>query len=201
MAWPGGAVLVPPGIATTGPGVDRPGSDVTYALDADGSSVDVFERLRLAAPVTNLAIALPRVTGLARDLGALSLGVRGLQVELDGTPVTVARSSATAFTAARPDGRGITAATLRYTLTGAVVRLEPAKEGRYAGLLAPLTGAASLDTGSPVDVRVIGSGIRSLVCPAAGAKVLCGSMTSSGATGTLPPGTEPVVQLQLDRSR
>jgi hypothetical protein len=31
--------------------------------------------------------------------------------------------------------------------------------------------------------------------------VLCGSMTSSGATGTLPPGTEPVVQLQLDRSR
>jgi hypothetical protein len=199
MPWAGASVLVPDGVTASGPGVDADGSDVTYALDADGRSVDAYERLRVAVGIPQLTAQLTPLTALTPDLAAAKLGIAGLQVELDGRAVTPRQTAAGTWTASRPDGQPVTSAVLRYRLTGAVLRVEPARAGRRVALLTPLT-ARDAGTGQKVGVRVIGPGLVSLTCPLApAAGVLCGTTSPTSATATLPPGLAPVAQLQFDR--
>lgn len=199
MRWAGSSVTVPPGLPTSGPGIDAPGVDVSYALDADGTSLDVFERVRLAAPQPSVTAALPSLAALRGDLAGAELAVDALQVELDGVAVRPTLTGST-WSAARPDGSAITTAVLRYRLTGAVVRLEPALAGRLAAVVTPITAAGALGADQPVTVRVIAANVRSLTCPTAGTQVICGTVSPTGATATVPKGSQPVLQLQFDKA-
>ena len=200
MPWAGSTLLVPTGLAGTGPGVDADGSDVTYVLDADGTSLDAYERVRAAAGVPQVTAQLTPLTALTGELAAAKLGVSGLQVELNGQAVTPRPSGTGTWTAALPDGTPVTSAVLRYKLTGAVLRVEPARAGRLAALLTPLTSHAVATSGQKVTVHVLGPGLVSLTCPLApAAGVLCGTVSSGAAMAALPPGLAPVAQLQFDR--
>jgi hypothetical protein len=201
MAWGGATVLTPPGLVATGPGVSSPGSDVAYVADADGTSFDVFQRVRLAQPSTSVTLAmLAPAAPLVPELLSLPLSATGLQVELDGHAVTPTRQGAT-WTARGTDGAAFSGLVLRYRLTDAVTQIKPTQTGRYSALLTPLLPGltAGSATTAPSVVHVSGSQLRSLTCPLNGPKPLCGQGTPSGLSANLAAGTAPLLQLAFDR--
>ncbi len=71
--WPGRSVAQPPGLPATGPGADRPGSEITVALDPDRRHVEVYERAVLtpgAGPIALRPADAADVPAAARSLVA-----------------------------------------------------------------------------------------------------------------------------------
>ena len=193
MAWPSGPILVPPGMPTSGPGLDEPGTHVETAVDTDGTSMDVYESLVLSdARSEPLVLAIPTLTNNRRPT------VQELQVELDGRPVVAEQSPDDSWTVQPP--AAYTTAVLRYRLADAVVVQEPAKANRAGGVVLPLTAAVSQATDSAVRIRTADSQVLSMGCITAPlADQLCGAPENGVWTGTLPPTAErPLVYFLLD---
>jgi predicted phage tail protein len=149
MAWPGGvAVLVPPDLPTKGPGLDAPGAHVTFALDDDGRSFDSYEQLKRDAPTTEpLYLSLPSLPRTPQP------AVAGLQVELDGVPVTPAANPDGGWIVTSPGNKPYTTAVIRYKLTSATVVSRP---GRGDSVVVALSGqSAPKITFHTSDKRVI----------------------------------------------
>jgi hypothetical protein len=199
LPWPGGAVFTPPGLTTSGPGANAPGTDVQAAADPDGSHIDVFERLLLDAatgdPLTLAVPTLPAVNGNAE--------VQDLQVQLDDTVAAVTADGPESWSATPAAGQTYTRVTLRYRMAAGVMLVTPAAPGRALGIVAPLTGMISSGRGHPVQVRALGPKVLGITCPTAPAGAVCGSRDGSGGwVATVPDGTSPiVVLLQLNTSR
>jgi hypothetical protein len=198
MAWPGGAVLEPPGLTSTGPGATSPGLDLVAALDPDRTHVDVYERLLLRPGATTLDLAPAELGGLGPSLGIPADTVRDLQIELDGHAVRPARHGS-GWHVTAPDGAGITRAVLRYRLTGVVLRQEPAPPGRVTIVLRPLGAAAMLAAHDPVTVRVEGPGVGTLTCPTSRSRLLCGAPAGDAGLAMLPADATAVVLAQVTR--
>jgi hypothetical protein len=193
LPWPGGAVVLPPGLVTSGPGADAPGTDVQAALDDDGVHVDVVERLVVATPDGgSLALTAATLPGLGTTT------ISALQVQLDGDVVPVTATGG-GWTARRANGSW-THAVLRYRIGGGLVTVTPAALGRALGLVAPLTAALSQAGGHPVQVRTLDPRVVGISCPAVqGTGAVCGSRTSGGWTASVPGSARPVVLLQITR--
>jgi hypothetical protein len=191
LPWPGGPVVDPPGLTTTGPGATDPGTDVQVAVDDDGRHLDVVERLLLERPATDaLQLVAPTWPAVARP------AVTDLQVVLDDRVAAVRTDGPGGWTV---HGAGWTRATLRYRLDAAVVTVAPAAPGRALGLVTPLTAAASRASGRPVVLRAPGPHVVGVSCPGAlGTGAICGSRTAAGWSAAVPPTAAPVVLLQLD---
>ena len=189
---------MPPDVATSGPGVTEPGSDVTVALDDDGKSLDVFERLVADRPAQGgLVLRLPAVTTLSGELGQTRIEVLDLQVEVDGR-VVATRGTDGGYLADVPAAAGPLRATLRYRLAGALVRVTPSLPGRIFALVTPLAAENSVQARRPVLVRVSDRRVLGVTCPAGtGAAQLCGTRAGSTWQAALPAGAAPVTLLQL----
>lgn len=198
LPWPGGPVMTPPGLTTTGPGASVPGTDVQVAVDPDERHLDVFERLRLGTPSSGLlSLAAP-----ARPVLNARIRVTDLQVELDGVAVRAVADGPGRWRASPTTGSPYTHVTLRYRLAGALVAVKPAAPGRALGVVAPLTGQISTGSGLAVQVRAGDRAVLGVSCPTARFGTVCGTLTSGGWTATVPLGTRPVVVLlQVDTPR
>jgi hypothetical protein len=78
--------------------------------------------------------------------------------------------------------------TLRYRLSGALIRTEPAPRGRYNLVLTPLTPAA--DAG--VVVRIRDPRVDEVYCPST-TDQLCGHKDGPLHVATVPAGSVPIV--------
>jgi hypothetical protein len=195
LRWPGGSVLIPPGLTATGPGASVPGTDVQVAVDPDGRHLDVFERLLLDTPsIDPLSLAAPTRPALDAEVR-----VSDLQVQLDDTAVPAVADGPGSWQAIPLDGSSYTRVTLRYRLAGAILAVTPAPPGRALGLVAPLTGLVSAVPGHAVQVRAGGDGVLGVSCPTAARGSVCGTRSGDGWTATVPEQARPiVVLLQLD---
>lgn len=196
LRWPGGAVLTPPGLTTTGPGADAPGTDTQVAVDTDGTHVDVFERLLLDAPTGEpLVMARPSLPALGQEVS-----VSDLQVELDGTAVSVAGNDSDGWTASPPAGKQFTKAVLRYRLTNGVVTITPAVPGRVFAVVTPLTAAISQARSAAVLVRALDPKVLGVSCPRASdaAGSVCGTKLAAGWEASVPASSIPIVLFQVN---
>lgn len=172
------------GTATSGPGLTEPGIHVVAQAGADGS-LEVVERVRLTAPATTLAVALPRASG--SGVNAARPTLTGFQAQAGGQVVT------DTLAAAFPDGGDrldlpvpSTDVTMRYRLEGGAERSQPAPVGRALVVLPPVTADVPALAGLPVVVEVVGGNVRNLVCPDLDAsEQLCGRQ--QGSLWTTPP--------------
>jgi hypothetical protein len=194
-AWPGQRGPQPPGLPAHGVGADVAGTEVTAALTSDRRSVDVYERALLTTGATTLTLGAPAAGDLVRSLHAPLPGVQELHAAVDGRPVPVGRSGA-GWTVAVPRGSAASRLVLRYRLSGALIRPEPAPPGRYTLLLTPLAPAAGSTAGdaagAPVVVRVRDARVEELYCPTA-SNQLCGREDGPLHVATVPTGASPVV--------
>jgi hypothetical protein len=194
LPWPGGAVLRPRGLTTSGPGATAPGLEVTAALDPNGRHVDVYERLVLRPGVPGLVLhqaGLGRLPAWLRARG----GVSDLQVELDGRAVRTQAIGAS-WRAAPLDGGNVTRAVLRYRLTGVFLRQPPAPPGRFTLVLRPLAAGLVLADRDPVVVRISDARVGTVTCPTS-RHPLCGSVTGRTHAATLPGDATGVVLAQV----
>ncbi|HEY6798337.1 MAG TPA: hypothetical protein VI248_26965 [Kineosporiaceae bacterium] len=200
LPWPGGAVVAPPGLAASGPGVTTPGSVVQVALDDDGTHLDVVERLLLDAPTGDALVLAAPVLAVPALHEEGTAPVSDLQVQLDDV-VTAATATDTGRWAVTPAaGSRYERATLRYRLGGAVVTVTPAPPGRALGVVTPLTAAVSQGRGHDVVVRTLDPRVIGVSCPgAAGTGTVCGTRTDGGWTAHLPGDAQPLVLLQVQR--
>ncbi|HVN10646.1 MAG TPA: hypothetical protein VMT69_01040 [Kineosporiaceae bacterium] len=188
--WPGRGVPQPPDLPAHGVGADLSGTELTAALVADGS-VEVYERAVLTPGATALTLRPAGMAAIARTLAASPPVVEDLHAEIDGRPVPVTQS-ASGWTVAAPAGTTAVRLELRYRLTGALLRREPAPPGRYTLVLAPLAPSAGDGADTAVAVRITDPRIEELYCPAA-ANQLCGRADGDVHTATVPAGAVPVV--------
>jgi hypothetical protein len=182
LPWPGGAVLVPPGLTTTGTGATTPGTDVQVALDPDKMHLDVFERLLLdtatADPVSLASTSLP---------GGVDAAVSDLQVQLDDQVASATSTGTTSWDVASPAGRTYTKVTLRYRLSkGALQSVADSVPGRVSAVVPPLTAGLSQAHNHPVQIRALGAQVIQVTCPAADIGAVCGTRTSDGWTAIMP---------------
>ena len=197
MQWAGASVLVPPGLTTTGPGADAPGTDAQVTVDADGTHVDVFERLNLSSASSDpLVLAAPSLPA-----SQLQSAVSDLQAELDGKPAAVAADSGT-WTVTPQPGQKFTSAVLRYRLGNGIVTPTPAASGRAFLLATPLTATISQARGADVVVRALDPSVIGVSCPAADtAAQICGTKLATGWSATLPATSRPIVLFQVNTRR
>ncbi|MGZ4602476.1 MAG: hypothetical protein ACXV0U_02625 [Kineosporiaceae bacterium] len=188
--WPGRTSPQPPGLPARGVGADAGGPALTAALMAD-RSVDVYERALLTRGAATVFLRPAGLLDLARSLGAPPPVVEDLHAEVDGRPVPVQRTAA-GWTVATPGGSPAGRLALRYRLSGALARQEPAPRGRYTLVLAPLAPSAGGGAGDAVVVRVTDPRIEELYCPGA-SNQLCGRENGALHTATVPAGAVPVV--------
>jgi hypothetical protein len=188
--WPGRSVPVPPGLPARGVGADDSGTELTAAVAAD-RSVAVYERAVLAQGATALTLQPAGSSRLARSLDAPPPAVQDLRAEVNGRPVPVSRT-ASGWTISAPNGSTASRLTLRYRLTGALVRREPAPPGRYTLVLTPLAPSAGDGADQAVVVRISDPRIDELYCPTA-TNQLCGRADGALHTATVPSGASPVV--------
>jgi hypothetical protein len=192
-AWPGRTVPEPPGLPTSGPGADAAGTEVTAMIDPDGRGVEVYERAVLTSGPGRLTLRPAGSGQLARSLETAQPAVQGLRVEVDGTPVP-AVPTGTGWTVVLPARSTPHHMALRYRLTGAIVRRDPAPAGRYTLMLTPLAPAAGAGAADAVVVRIRDSRIQEMACPDANADgQLCGSAQGDLHVATVPRGALPVV--------
>ncbi len=184
---------------TSGPGVTTAGTVVV--AQPEGNGFRVFEESVLpASPPKQLTLTVPDVGRLGTEIDALAPGVSDLRIALDGRPVAVRATG---------DGRWIVALSAKthhvvasYLLEGALHDTRSATTGRALGLVTPLVGAPLRSSGSPLVVHVVGPRIRGVVCPdAPAALLLCGTEEARGWSADVPASENPVVLVQLDRSR
>jgi hypothetical protein len=196
LPWPGGAVLTPPGLTTTGPGASAPGTDAQVGVDTDGTHVDVFERLLLSAPSADpLVMARPSLPAIGQEIA-----VSDLQVELDGNAVAVSGNDTDGWTAKPPAGKPFTSAVLRYRLANGVVTITPAAPGRVFAVVTPLTAAISQARSAAVLVRALDPRVLGVSCPRAtsAAASVCGTKLATGWVATVPADSIPIVLFQVN---
>jgi hypothetical protein len=196
MAWPGGPVLIPPGLPASGPGAGAPGLDLTAAIDPDKRHVDVYERVVLRPGETSLHLAQASLGLLPRVLRGARPAVTELQVELDGRAVRPV-AGRTGWQVTPPDGGVIGRATLRYRLLEAYVRQVPAPPGRATTIIRPLAAEVVLADDDPVVVRLHDQRVGSVTCPT-GRRPLCAVTNGRMHTATLPSGATGIVLVQVN---
>jgi hypothetical protein len=196
MAWPGGPVLVPPGLPSSGPGADAPGLDLTAAIDPDKRHVDVYERVVPRPGTTSLHLAQASLGLLPRVLRGARPAVTELQVELDGRAVRPV-AGRTGWQVTAPGGGMIGRATFRYRLLGAYVRQVPAPPGRVTTVIRPLAAEVVLADDDPVVVRVHDQRVGGVTCPT-GRRPLCAVTNGRMHTATLPSGATGIVLAQVN---
>lgn len=176
----------------SGPGVSEVGVHLAAEPYAIGD-LEVAERVRFAKPVSVLTLHPPG--GLAKaGAGDEDPQVTQLQVEVDGQPVALRRTSLVQIPMRIVLDEPATEVALRYRLVAAAVRSSPAPAGRVLVRLAPLTADAS-----PVLVDVVSEGVRNLVCPELPAKEqVCGTQRGKMWTAGPLPAADAVVVAQLD---
>jgi hypothetical protein len=188
---------LPGSIATSGPGLTEPGVHVVAEPDATGA-LEVVERVRTAAPVRVLSIALPRST--APGTAGVRPSVSGLQAEAGGLVVTDTLAAPLTTAGERLElPAPATEITMRYRLSGATDRSQPAPAGRVLVLLPPLT-RPDPGVGDPAVVVEVSAGtVRNLVCsdlPAA--EQLCGRQQGRVWSTVSLPLSRSTVVAQLD---
>ncbi|WP_143448183.1 hypothetical protein [Kineosporia sp. A_224] len=197
------ARAVPSGLASSGPGVDEPGTDVVLAPASDLPGVlEVLERVVPAdRGATVLRLTAPDPTRWTGVTVRTDLSVTAFEATSGGRPADVR---------AVPGGWEVTAApggplgpvVLRYQVAGGTVRTPGADPGRLLMLLWPLSAEASQTAGAPVVVRPDRNAVtvRQMLCPLAEpALQLCGAASTAGWTGRIPAGAAaPLVVVQAD---
>ncbi|HYJ76457.1 MAG TPA: hypothetical protein VEV65_12700 [Kineosporiaceae bacterium] len=189
-SWPGATGPEPPGLPAHGVGSDLPGTEVTAALAADRTTVEVYERALLAPAGSTLTLRVAASPEIARSLRAAPPTVQDVHVAVDGRSVPATRTRS-GWTVPIAGTRGVTHLTLRYRLSGAVVRTEPAPRGRYTLVLTPLTATGD-GGGATVVVRISDPRVAEVYCPAT-ANQLCGREEGEVHIATVPAGAVPVV--------
>ncbi|HEU4332823.1 MAG TPA: hypothetical protein VFR40_17065 [Lapillicoccus sp.] len=188
---------LPGSVATAGPGLTEPGVHVVAQPDATGA-LEVVERVRTAAPVRALSLALPQasVPGMAGVTPSLS----GFQADAGGlvvsdTPVAPLTSVGDRLELPAPASE----ITMRYRLTGASSRSQPAPAGRVLVVLPPLTQPDPGVGDPPVVVEVSGGTVRNLVCSdLAATDQLCGRQQGRVWSTTTLSLSRSTVVAQLD---
>jgi hypothetical protein len=171
-------------------GADANGTELTAALGAD-RSVEVYERAVLTPGATSLALSPARSPDLLRSLDAPPPVVEDLHAEVDGRPVRVTSTGSGWAVQMSAGARGGRLA-LRYRLSGALVRREPAPPGRFTLVLTPLAPSAGRGADDAVVVRISDPRVQELYCPGA-TNQLCGRVDGELHTARVPGGTVPVV--------
>lgn len=176
----------------SGPGVTTVGVHLAAEPYPSGD-LEVAERVRFALPVSALTLSPPSGLGNA-GAGDEEPQVTQLQIEINGQPVALPRTSMAQIPMRVDLDESTTEVALRYRLVAAAVRSSPAPAGRALVRLAPLTSDAS-----PVLVDLVGEGVRNLVCPELPAKdQVCGSRRGNVWTAGPLPAEFAVVVAQLD---
>ncbi len=195
MAWGGATVLTPPGLVATGPGVSYPGSDVAYVADADGTSFDVFQRVRLAQPSTrSRSPCSPRPPHWSPSWRACRSRrqAAGRARRPRGHPTRQAH-----LDRRRAAGAAFSGLVLRYRLTSAVTQIRPTQTGRYSALLTPLLrpacGRAAHHRRASSTCRA--PRLRSLTCPLNLPPSAVRPGHTGGLSANLAAGTPPLLQL------
>jgi hypothetical protein len=183
-------------MATDGPGLSEPGVHVVAQPDATGG-LEVVERVRLAAPVRAIWIALPRAPTAA--IGSVAT-LKGFQAEADGQVVTDPPASPLTVDGDRLDlPAPVSAITMRYRLEGAAARSQPAPAGRVLVPLPPITRPDPTLGDLQVVVEVSGGTVRNLVCPDLPVSdQLCGRQQGRLWSTTRLPLSRSTVIAQLD---
>jgi hypothetical protein len=189
--WPGETRPEPPGLPAHGVGADLPGTEVTAALGADRRSVEVYERALLAPVGTTLTLRPATSDQVARSLRAALPTITDLHAAIDGRPVPVT-GTASGWTVQLSSTTTGSRLTLRYRLSGAVIRTEPAPRGRYNLVLTPLTPAADSGVGAGVVVRIRDPRVDEVYCPGT-TDQLCGHKDGPLHVATVPGGAVPIV--------
>lgn len=197
------ARAVPSGLASSGPGIDEPGTDVVLA-PAKGlpGVLQVHERVVLAdRGASVLRLTAPDPTRWTGVTVRADVGVTTLEATSGGRPAAV-RAVPGGWEVTAVPGGPLGPVVLRYQVAGATVLTPGADPGRLLMLLWPLSAEASQATGAPVVVRPDRSAVtvRQMLCPLADpALQLCGAASPAGWTGRLPAGAAaPLVVVQAD---
>jgi hypothetical protein len=189
--WPGEAGPQPPGLPAHGVGADLPGSEMTAALGTDRKSIEVYQRALLAAAGPALTLRPATSDEVTRSLRTALPTVEELHVAIDGRPVPVTRT-ASGWSVPVTDTTMGPRLTLRYRLSGAVVRPEQAPRGRYTVVFTPLTPGAGSGADGRVVVRIRDPRVEEVYCPGT-TNQLCGHRDGSLHVATVPVGTVPIV--------
>ena len=174
--WPGRSVAQPPGLPATGPGADRPGSEITVALDPDRRHVEVYERASSPRAQGRSRCVRPTRPTCPRPHARSSPACPACRT---CTPTSTAgpppfSSDPQGWTVATPAGVPAGHVVLRYRVDGALSRHEPSPAGRYTLVLRPLTPSAGRGAGDAVVVRIDDDQVTELYCPGASDQ-LCGA--------------------------
>jgi hypothetical protein len=172
-------------------GADLPGTEVTAAFGTDRETVEVYERVLLAPTGTTLTLRPATSNQVARSLRAAPPTIKDLHAAIDGRPVPVT-ATASGWTAPVPSTTTSARLTLRYRLSGAVIRTEPAPRGRYTLVLTPLTPAADGGAAAGVVVRIRDPRVDEVYCPGT-PNQLCGHADGPLHVATVPAGSVPIV--------
>lgn len=192
LPWRDGPVLDPPGIPTTGPGIDAPGTDVTVAIDPDLKHIDVYERAVFPAARPSVSLVLPDVASWGTTLTGFDPVVENLQVELDGRAVRP-RQEAAGWFAIPPAGQQVTRVVLRYRVSGTFVNLNGAGSVRRTIGVPSFTSSGSSESADPVRIRIDDPRVLNLNClSAAAGTTICADRAGTTWTATLPSDASPV---------
>jgi hypothetical protein len=178
----------PPGLPAHGVGADVTGTELTAAISA-AQTVDVYERVLMPRSAGVLTVRPAGSPGLASSLGAPLPVVEDLHAEVRGRPMPVTKTGS-GWTVTTPGAAMTDHLVLRYRLTGALIRHEPAPRGRYMLVLTPLAPSGRGD--DAVVVRIRDPRVDEMYCPG-GSDPLCGRAEGELHTATVPAGATPVV--------
>ncbi len=169
------------------------GTELTAAISA-GHTVDVYERAVMPRGARTLIVRPAGSPSLVSSLGAPLPVVEELHAQISGRTVPVTRTGS-GWTVTAPGTAMADHLVLRYRLTGALIRHEPAPPGRYLLVLTPLLLTPLAPSGSgdgAVVVRIQDPRVEEMYCPG-GSNPLCGTAEGELHTATVPTGATPVI--------
>jgi hypothetical protein len=144
-----------------GPGGREPGIRVTATPTSHGN-FEIVETVRLAAPVTQLALSVPDLTPAGPILAATHPVAETLKVTADNHSIKLStRTVRRSIRVALP--RPADLFELSYRLSGVTVMNTPSSAGRALGGLGPM--ATDVPDELPVAITVRGHSVRNLSCP------------------------------------
>ncbi|MDQ6658170.1 MAG: hypothetical protein M3Z00_08100 [Actinomycetota bacterium] len=179
-----------------GPGVTEPGISLIARLRSDGD-FDVAEWVLLPTPISTLPLRPPPIGQAGKAFAGQSPVATTVLLTAGNQPVTLPTETVRSAVLL-PLASNQRQFELHYQLTGVTIRSIPSTTGRALAAIGPLTGPVAV--GLPVQIAVIGSRIRNLMCPALPLD------QRSCAVGVLPelrvnralPWNNSIVVVQLD---
>ncbi len=151
---------VRPSPVGTRPGIDAAGIDVQFEPRPDGS-FDVTERLTLPARAASVLVTPPDRQTAGAGFAQVDPTVLGLQIDAAGLPIDDLPQQLVKAQRIYLPTKSATL-TLRYQLTGVVVRSKPSTAGRALAFIRPVT--ADADPSLPVRVHSTGTGTLNIEC-------------------------------------